>query len=247
LGRTITATVAPVANATAYIWTLPEGLSAPSLTTSLPSLTITGDIEGNYNAANIKVVAKTCENAGTALSGSGAQLVVANNPKWGTVEGASGTIYTTYDFGDLGKLMVDNSKEDGYTTTTFPGHTPGERGYYYTMEQARATPPPCPVGWVLPTHDEMLEFFNALTPVPRHDILNPTAVQGGWMDLGEIWEGWSGSYSVLWLSEDYVVDDVAYVTTAWYNTVAGSVITGKLNTYINSGLGRLGTVRCILK
>jgi hypothetical protein len=48
VGQTTTATVAAVTGATSYVWTLPAGLSAPSLETAQPSLVITGKTQGTY-------------------------------------------------------------------------------------------------------------------------------------------------------------------------------------------------------
>jgi hypothetical protein len=191
LGRTITATVEPVANATAYVWQLPTGLSAPELTPILPTLTITGDEVGSYAAAGIKVAAKTCDNVGLSGEGEGAQIVCAINPNWGTVEGASGTIYTTYDLGEYGIFMTDMSKEGNYFLDTYPGRDPGERGYYYTYAQAHAVVDgPCPAGWRLPTRAEITAIFGSGVDIEtrKNRLLIPSTLNGRCTGSG--WLGW---------------------------------------------------------
>jgi hypothetical protein len=81
-------------------------------------------------------------------SSAGLDLVVGENT------------YKTWVFpGTLGRWMTSNSKEgtyefDSYILPASAGYTPGpgERGYYYYPDQASSA---CPVGWHLPTVNEV--------------------------------------------------------------------------------------------
>jgi hypothetical protein len=61
--------------ATEYNWTLPEGLTAPSTTTTADSIVVTGTVEGIYLADTFKVSATT-NGCGTSEEGTGVSGVI---------------------------------------------------------------------------------------------------------------------------------------------------------------------------
>jgi uncharacterized protein (TIGR02145 family) len=212
---TITASVTGVANTTSYAWQLPAGLLAPSLTTTIPSLRISGETVGNYSASDIKVTALNCAKAGGTRSGAGDPIVVADNPNWGTVVGASGTVYTTYDLGEYGIWMTDNSMEGNYTATTYPGHEPGERGYYYAWTLAHSDANgPCPDGWSLPSWDDVVAVLgpgNAQLIANRARLASPSVLNGRFTHSGQAWSGWDVN-NFFWLDQQVAHNDGWYVS-----------------------------------
>jgi uncharacterized protein (TIGR02145 family) len=243
LGRTIRAVVSAVTNATAYVWTLPNGLSPQTATTTLPSLTITGDNVGSYDAADIKVAAKICDNVGLVRSGADDPIVVAENSKWGTVAGASGTVYQTYDFGELGKVMVDNSREGEYSATTYPKMASGERGYYYSVIQARdPNNKVCPAGWVVPTYEELYAMRESVGLKDRDNVFKRVESCAGRLSTTGNWQLW-GESNFIAIAEDY--DHRPEYVGAWAE--AQAVGNFGVNAYYEGAYEALISIRCILK
>jgi hypothetical protein len=177
--------------ATNYIWTLPPGLSAESLITVEPILWIKCEEEGSYPATGITVAAQSCGVTGAPVQGLASQtLVVSPRTKWGTVEGVSGEVYRTYDFGDAGLFMVDPSKEGVPAAYGYPGKEIGERGYYYgSKEVMAATPSVCPPDWVVPTHDDFEAIWAVATEPEKRNVIAPWETMAGRFALTS--DGWA--------------------------------------------------------
>jgi hypothetical protein len=77
-GGTFTATINAVPDATSYTWTLTDGLTAISLNTTAPSITITGEKAGTYADGSIKV--KANNDCGSSADKSSENAVIVNNP-----------------------------------------------------------------------------------------------------------------------------------------------------------------------
>jgi hypothetical protein len=235
LGDSIIASVDTVANATSYIWTLPTGLSASSLTTTVPRLNIIGGTADSYNPANITVAAKNCTNTSAPRAGTGDDIVVAVNPKLGTVSGATGIVYATYDVGPLGTFMIDNSREPGFTYDRYPGMTAGERGYYYTVDSI-VDNVTCPPNWRIPTIDEIIAL-NSLPLSERQRYLSPQrTLGGGWSVSGDEWLNWDTMDNIVAYPLDNEKWTDARVTTSGSWSTAG---------FVSLHLGAVRQVRCI--
>jgi uncharacterized protein (TIGR02145 family) len=79
-----------------------------------------------------------------------------------TVTGNSGTTYPVGDFDVAGCWMIVNSKEGTPSATRYGEMAEGERGYYYTWEQAASA---CPEGYSLPTRAQ----YSWLGALVTHD------------------------------------------------------------------------------
>ncbi|MDR1610796.1 MAG: hypothetical protein LBS08_04720 [Candidatus Symbiothrix sp.] len=142
-----------------YQWTLPKGLSIVSGNGTL-RITVSCDKTGTYNGSDIKVrVANRCEPA-VEVSGSGPFTVVSNKGVEGTTDSGANT-YTTYKYPNgLGTWMTQNSKEEVPTWYNYPDKPIGERGYYYSYEDALSNG--CPEGWEVPTTAQFDALFSYL-------------------------------------------------------------------------------------
>jgi uncharacterized protein (TIGR02145 family) len=97
VGSTFTASVAPVPEATSYVWTLPNGLS-PLVASDATTITIGWTIEGVYSAGLISVQAVNSCGAAGAPSSSTQLVTVGAPPAPPTGGSASSTDNTTFTF-----------------------------------------------------------------------------------------------------------------------------------------------------
>ncbi|MDR0680297.1 MAG: fibrobacter succinogenes major paralogous domain-containing protein [Dysgonamonadaceae bacterium] len=154
-----------------------QGFKLP--TVSLADV-ITFGLAGDVGTATGMMVYNT--NA-SIKDGNGKGIYIWNGKKWNVVntdnsedtnEGSAtakigDNMYKIYTYPyDVGTWMLENSKEGTPSATTYTGRAEGERGYYYTFEQA---PEACPNtdGWYLPNPTEwrgLATYLNAHTSSP---------------------------------------------------------------------------------
>ncbi|GHS96160.1 hypothetical protein FACS189421_00730 [Bacteroidia bacterium] len=158
---------------------------------------------------------------------------------YGSVTGKNAT-YRTYTYpGDIGTYMVDNSKEGDFTSTTYPGHESGERGYYYTWENA---PTACPDGFELPSpadFDRLHTWFTTTQWQLREGMLHlPDAAFGGEYREPNTWGAWENR-STWWGSafEAY---------QSWFQDSGFAMVKVDLSADPEQSR-RLKSVRCIKK
>ena len=121
---TFTASITAVTGATSYVWTLPNGLTGTSTTTSI---TITGATAGTYAAGTIKVAA--VNDCGTSATSNSVIAVTVNNAIIGcTVNTVGGGTITFMNY-NLGA----NTNVQTMTPAQQAAHTtPGDNfGYLY--------------------------------------------------------------------------------------------------------------------
>jgi uncharacterized protein (TIGR02145 family) len=79
--------------------------------------------------------------------------------------------YTTYCYPiGIGCWMTQNSKEGNYYEKTYPGHSEGERGYYYEWSNASSA---CPPHWSLPTRSQWValqSYISGLATLAERDM-----------------------------------------------------------------------------
>jgi uncharacterized protein (TIGR02145 family) len=120
LGETFTASIAAVPRATSYTWALTGGLTASPLTTTSPSISITGASAGTYQPGSITV--KANNDCGSSADQSSADIVTVNRePCSISVTDIEGNEYCAAMFGEAGCWMTQNlrsTKNDLYTDLT---------------------------------------------------------------------------------------------------------------------------------
>jgi uncharacterized protein YjdB len=127
---------------------------------------------------------------------------IQSAPVYSFVTGKNGN-YRTYTYPEgLGTWMIDNSKEGNPDFTTYYGHEPGKRGYYYFAESISTA---CPDGYRLPTKQEATDlvlYLNAnYTGAERLSAtFVPNTSRAGYHNTTSGWLGWAQD-SQCWLSD----------------------------------------------
>jgi hypothetical protein len=221
IGSTFTASV-PVVSGVTYMWTLPSGLSGSSTT---HEITITGNSSNTYAADKIKVVA--VNDCGTSPECVSPHDIDVRCFTRSTVTGADGvTTYNVVCYPDGGGCwMIDNSKEgtpaaDHYgPDNSGTRYAVGERGYYYTWDQATANEGTavCPPGFVLPTEQEFNNLlsswssFKSCSGEYSNSFLGFTSSAGYFAGTWQNWDSWWA----LWLRD--VRDVYGIQWHGWYS------------------------------
>jgi uncharacterized protein (TIGR02145 family) len=170
-------------------------------------------------------------------------IQVQSQPIFGSVIGKNGT-YLTYTYPEgLGTWMFENSKEGEYSYDRYPGHEIGEKGYYYTWEQAQYA---CPHGFKLPTPEQATALASWLGD-DVHDnkvqCYSPGAetMYGGWYqrdnkDNTAGWNSW-GNWSRIFTTEKLHLFELVIHPVYFYMHAASYKYTDNYDMYFN--------VRCI--
>jgi uncharacterized protein (TIGR02145 family) len=154
------------------------------------------------------------------------QVNILSTPVYSLVEGKNGT-YRTYTYPNgLGTWMVDNSKEGTAAFTTYPGHKQGERGYYYSWEQAAGA---CPDGFQLPSTEQYTSLrsfvvanYTGSDRVNSYKVL-PTTMAGERNNTLERYSNWDLLGS-LWLSSQNTIGRVTIFDTNGNYSIMAQVV-----------------------
>ena len=205
LNGTFTASVPAVTGATSYTWTLPTGLSAASLTTTSPSITITGTTNGLYDAGTISVTANTtsCKSAArnsttTLVVGCGAyvapgvwkEFMCYNLGADETVNPFTPTYATNGAYYQWGRKDPAASAPDATGADATPIAWSYSTGWFGSGgtpdtgpdDATKSAYDPCPAGYRVPT-------FNEWDYLRQN---NPTTSVGTWVGAPGTATAWAG-------------------------------------------------------
>ena len=184
----LTATVSPIdATIKTVNWTIVSGSSYATVSSS-------GLVTGT-GIGSVKVRATST----TDDTQSGEITLTVSQTGSTTVPGSNGT-YNVYCYpGDVGCWMTDNSKEGVYIADTYPGQTAGERGYYYTWDQASSA---CPTGYRLASKVEwqnLKYYLSTSASEAEKDHWISSSELAGLYYIGDDWYDWD-NYGLWWTS-----------------------------------------------
>jgi uncharacterized protein (TIGR02145 family) len=150
---------ATITGSATYNWNIPSELEAVSdngAKTIRLKAKNTGEHGGNISCT----VTDACSTASRSKQWA---MTVCNDIDIMTVTGASGFVYhyRCYPDPDAGCWIRENSREGTPTVYNYPGHEPGERGYYYDLAAVSdLTNKVCPDGWTLPSDAQAAAMFH---------------------------------------------------------------------------------------
>jgi uncharacterized protein (TIGR02145 family) len=158
---TFTASIAPVAGATSYVWTLPSGLTGTSTSTSI---TITVDLPGLYDESSITV--KAVNDCGESNPVAGTDSFCVIKPRMDIPESVyiGGNYWSTKNV-DAPNTLVDNAWGAGMfyqwdfnigwsstnpLTSAPSGQTWNPNNFSFANTWNMTNNNPCPAGWIVP-------------------------------------------------------------------------------------------------
>jgi hypothetical protein len=149
-------------NVTTYNWTVPQNMEVVS-GDNTSNIRLKAEIPGTYQGAGLScTVTDAC---GTTSKAATSDLLACDISEIKTMTSStSGFVYRYICYpNNIGCWMIDNSREGNPNVCQYPGHNPGERGCYYSYDEAFGSTSPCPAGWTIPTRQAWEDLYSYWT------------------------------------------------------------------------------------
>jgi hypothetical protein len=228
---------------TTYEWTVPASTGLTVIDgTSNSSITLQTTGQGTINGNAIKLTVTNSVGSVSANMLGTLKVLGDGHPGPDLVVGPNAYhtetfTYQTWVFPDtIGTWMITNSKEGTPTYTTYPGHEPGERGYYYNRNDAATA---CPNGWTMPALSKaryLLNFIGGWGSSSTTITIWGRNTIAGVYDYTQVWTAWDG------MLVSHVADD-DWLSRLSYNPRAGTF--GITSTAFSPREADCWSVRCV--